>query len=89
MNVNDMAQLECYLAMMHVSDVTRYDHCHRQIYSDSEIVTRLLGQIIKIDAGPLKQELQPDVKTAFYVDCIGDICIVDIISNWLPSVPDK
>ena len=75
-----MAKLECDLASMHVSDVTRYDHCHRQLYSDSAIVTRLLGQI-KIDTGPLYQESQPDVKIALYDDCIGDICIFDIISN--------
>ena len=68
---------------MHDSDVKRYDHSHGPIYNDSEIVTRLLGQI-KINAGPLNQELQPDVKTAIYVECIGDICIFNIISIWLP-----
>ena len=87
-NVNDMTQLECYFARMHVSDGRQYDHSYHQLYSDSEIVIRLLGQI-KVDATPLDQELQPDVKTVIYVDCICDICIHDIHSYWLLSLPDK
>ena len=55
-NVNDMSQLECYLARIRVSDVTRYDHCYCQLYSESEIIFGLLGHI-KVDAGPLYQEL--------------------------------
>ena len=70
--VTDMSQLECYLARMRVSDVMQYDHCYRQLYSDSDIVIMLLGQI-KVDTGPLNQELQPGVKTVIYVDCTGDI----------------
>ena len=83
-----MLQLECYLARMRVSDIIRYDYCYRQLYSDSEIAIRLIGHI-KVDAGPLNQELQLDVKTVIYVDRIGHIYIEDTHSNWLPSVPDK
>ena len=83
-----MSQLECNLARMRVSDFMRYDHCYHQLYSDSEMVIRLLGQIT-VDTGLLNQEIQPDVKTVIYVDSIGDICIEDIHSSWLPSVPDN
>ena len=51
-------------------------------------VTRLLGQI-KFGAGWLNQELQPEVKVAIYVDYIGDNRIAEILSNRLPSMPDK
>ena len=61
----------------------------RQLYSASEIVTRLLGQL-KIDAGLVSQEL---MATALRGNlrrlCIDDIYIDDIRSGRLLSVPDK
>ena len=51
-----------------------------------EIVTRVLGQL-KIDAGQLNQNSRPDVMTATKVDCIDEICIYDICSDRLTSVP--
>ena len=59
-----------------------------QLYSVSEIVIRLQGQL-NIDTGLVNQKWRPDVKTATYVKCINDICIDDIRSGWLSSVPDK
>ena len=59
-----------------------------QLYSVSEIVIRLLGQL-NIEAGLGNQKRRPDVKTASYVECINDISIDDIRSGWLLSVPDK
>ena len=58
------------------------------IYSPSEIVIRLQGQL-NIEEGLAYQKWRPDVKTASYVKCINDICIDDIRSGWLSSVPDK
>ena len=51
-------------------------------------VIRLQGQL-NIDAGLVIQKWRPDVKTATYVECINDICINDMRSGWLSSVPDK
>ena len=59
-----------------------------QLYSASEIVIRLQGQL-NIDAGLVNQKLRPDAKTATYVECINDICIYDMCSGWLSSVQDK
>ena len=59
-----------------------------QLYNPSEIVIRLQGQL-NIDAVLVNQKWRPDVKTATYVECINDICINDIRSGWLSSVPDK
>ena len=55
----------------------------RQLYSASEIVTRLLGQL-KVDKG-----LAKDIKTATNVDYIDDIYIDDIRSSLLPTLPDE
>ena len=54
-----------------------------QLYSPSEIVIRLQGQL-NIDAGLVNQKWQPDVKMATYVKCI-----YNIRSGWLLSNPDK
>ena len=54
----------------------------------SEIVIRLQGQL-NIEVGLVNQKWRPDVKTATYVKCINDICIEDIRSGWLTSVPNK
>ena len=51
-------------------------------------VIRLQGQL-DIDAGLVNQKWRPDVKMATYVECINDICINDMRSGWLLSVPDK
>ena len=59
-----------------------------QLYIPSEVVIRLQGQL-NINAGLVNQKRRPDVKTATYVECINDICINDIRSGWLSSVPDK
>ena len=46
------------------------------------------GQL-NIEAGLVNQKWRPGVKKATYVKCINDICIEDIRSGWLSSVPDK
>ena len=42
-----------------VSDVARYHNCHPSTIQRSEIVRRLLGQNLKIDAGLVSQEWGP------------------------------
>ena len=59
-----------------------------QLYSAQEISIRLHGKL-NIDAGLVNQILRPDVKKAPYFECINDICINDMPSGWLSSVPDK
>ena len=46
-----------------------------QLYNAYEIVIRLQGQF-NIDAGLVNQKWRPDLKTATYVECINDICIL-------------
>ena len=46
-----------------------------QLYNAYEIVIRLQRQLI-IDAGLVNKKYRPDVKTATYVECINDICIL-------------
>ena len=46
-----------------------------QLYNAYEIVIRLQGQL-NIDAGLVNQKWRPDVKTATYVECINEICIL-------------
>ena len=60
----------------------------RQLYSASEIVSRLLGQL-KIDAGLVSQEWRPELRGNFPRLCIDDIYIDDIRSGQLLSVPDE
>ena len=60
----------------------------RQLYSASEIVTRLLGQL-KIDAGLVSQEWRPALRANLRRLCIDDIYIDDIRSGRLLSVPDQ
>ena len=74
-----MSQLECNLARMRVSDFMRYDHCYHQLYSDSEIFIRLLGQIT-VDTGLLNQEIQPDVKTVILFTSIASAIFASRIS---------
>ena len=86
--MNDLAQLECFnpgCVFLTPCDIII---AIRQIYSCSDIITRLMGQL-KIDTGLVNQEWRPDVKVATYVDCIDDICIDDIRSYRLTSVPDE
>ena len=58
-----------------------------QLYSASETVSRLMGQM-KIDVGLDNQEWRPYVNIATDDDNIDDICIDDIRLDWLPSAPD-
>ena len=51
-------------------------------YTAPKRVIRLQGQL-NIDAGLVNQ------KTATYVECINGICINDMRSGWLSSVPDE
>ena len=81
-NINDLVQLECY-KMGCVFLTSRDIIVIRQLYSASES-----GQL-KIDTGLVNEEWRPDVKLTTYVDCIDDICIDDIRSDRLPSVPDE
>ena len=60
----------------------------RQLYSASEIVTRLLEQF-KIDAGRVSQEWLPALRVNLRRLCIDDIYIDDIRSGGLLSVPDE
>ena len=60
----------------------------RQLYSASEIITRLLEQL-KIDTGLVSQEWQLALKANLRRLCIDDIYIDDIRSGWLLSLPDK
>ena len=71
-------------AGVRASDITRYHNCHpiRQLYSASEIVTRLLGQL-KIHAGLVSQEWRPMLRGNLRRLCIDDIYISDICSGWL------
>ena len=60
----------------------------RQLYSGSDIVTRLLGQL-KIDAGLISQEWRPASRGNLLRLCIDDIYIDDARSGRLLSVPDE
>ena len=60
----------------------------RQLYSASEIATRLLGQL-KINAGLVSQEWRPALSGNLRRLCIDDIYINDIHSSWLLSVPGE
>ena len=44
---------------------------------------------VNIEAGLVNQKWRPNIKTATYVECINDICIDDMRSGWLSSIPDK
>ena len=59
-----------------------------QLYSASEIVSRLHGQL-KIDAGLVSQEWRPALSANLRRLCIDDIYIEDIRSVQLLSVPDE
>ena len=60
--------------------------CH--LYSASEIVTRLLGQL-KIDAGLVSQEWPPALRGNLHRLCIDDIYIDVFHTDWLLSVSDE
>ena len=60
----------------------------RQLYSASEIVSRLLGQL-RIDADLVSQEWRPALKSSLRRLFIDDIYIDDIRSGQLLSVPDE
>ena len=60
----------------------------RHLYSASEIVSRLLGQL-KIDAGLISQKWRPVLRGNLRRLCIDDIYIDDIRSGQLLSVPDE
>ena len=53
----------------------------RHLYSAAETVTRLLGQL-KTDAGLVSQEWRPALRGN-----LRRLCIDDIRSGWLLSVP--
>ena len=59
-----------------------------QLYSASEIVTRLLGQL-KIDSGLVSQEWRKALRANLRSLCIDDIYIDDIHSGRLLSAPDE
>ena len=75
-------------AGVRVFDVARYHNYIRQLYSASEIVTRLLGQL-KIDTGLVIQEWRPALRGNLRRLCIDDIYIDDIRSSRLLSVPGE
>ena len=75
-------------AGMRVSDMPDIIIAIRQLYSASEIVTRLLGQL-KIDAGLFSQKWLPALRANLRRLCIDDIYIEDIRSGPLLSVPDE
>ena len=60
----------------------------RQLYSASEIVTRLLG-LFKIDVGLVSQEWRPALRGNLRRLRIDDIYIDDIRSSRLLSVSDE
>ena len=69
-------------AGVRVSDVARYLNCHPSIIQHSEIVTRLLEQLM-IDAGLVSQEWRPALRGNLRRLCIDDIYIDDIRSGQL------
>ena len=60
----------------------------RQLYSASEIATRLLRQL-KIDEGLVSQEWRLALRANLRPLCIDDIYIEYIRSGWLLSVSDE
>ena len=64
----------------------RFSEHEGQLYSATEIVTRLLGQL-KIDAGLVSQEWRPVLRGSLRRLCIDDIYIDDVLSGRLLSVP--
>ena len=75
-------------AGVRVTDVARYHNCHPLTNSASEIVTRLLGQL-KNDTDLVSQKRRPALRVNLRRLCIVDICIDDIRSDRLLSVPDE
>ena len=86
--MNDLAQLECYKLACVFLTLPDIIIAIRQLYSASEIVTRLLGQL-KIDACLDSQEWRPALRANLRWLCIDDIYIKDIGSGRLLLVPDE
>ena len=74
-------------ARVRVYDVTQYYNCHpltlqrlRDYYATGTIKDRHKSG---------KRRIMTHVKLATHMDCIKDICINNICSDRLPSVPDE
>ena len=61
----------------------------RQLYSSSDIVTRLLWQLKVGRHRPGQLRMAIDIKMTTNVDYIDDIYIDDIRYGWLLTLPDE
>ena len=86
--MTDLAQLECYLLACVFLASPDIIIAIRQLYSASEIVTKLLGQL-KLDAGLVSQEWRPGFRAKLRRLCIDDLYIDDICSGWVLSMPEE
>ena len=85
--MNNLTQLECYKLACVFLTSPDIIIVIRQLYSASEIVTKLLGQL-KIDAGLVSQEWRPALRGNLHRLCIDDIFFIKIFyHNTLKSCP--
>ena len=88
MNMNYLAQLECEKLACVFLTSPDIIIAIVQLYSDLEIVARLLGQL-KIDTDLVSQDWRLALKGNLRRLCIDDIYIYDICSGRLLSVPGE
>ena len=75
-------------AGVHVSGVARYYNCHPSAIQRSRDCYQAT-RIVKGRHRPGQLRMATDIKTATNVGYIDNIYIDDILSSWLPTLPDE